>query len=57
MLLEPGATIGTKYTVTRMLGEGGMGLVYEARHEELGVAVAIKVLRDEVTKDQEAVIA
>ncbi len=55
VLIEPGATIANKYRVTRILGEGGMGLVYEAKHEALGTAVAIKVLRDEVMKDQEAV--
>ena len=33
VLIEPGATIANKYRVTRILGEGGMGLVYEAKHE------------------------
>ena len=46
------ATIGP-YTIVRRLGEGGMGIVYEARQTE-GVRrpVALKVLRSEiVTKD------
>lgn len=55
MDLEVGAPIGTKYRIVRKLGEGGMGLVFEARHEALGTHVAIKVLRDEVMKDKESV--
>jgi len=33
-----------KYTVERVLGQGGMGVVFEARHIRLGQRVAIKVL-------------
>ncbi len=55
MQLEPGAVIGGKYRVERVLGEGGMGIVFEARHDALGTTVAVKVLRDEILKDKEAV--
>lgn len=41
----PGTRIG-HYTVKRFLGEGGMGVVCLAEREDLGNAVAIKVLRD-----------
>jgi Tol biopolymer transport system component/predicted Ser/Thr protein kinase len=41
--LAPGSTIG-HYTVTRSLGAGGMGLVYEAVDQKLHRTVAIKVL-------------
>ncbi|RYE87949.1 MAG: serine/threonine protein kinase, partial [Myxococcales bacterium] len=42
----PGAMIpGTVYRVIRPLGAGGMGEVYEAEHELLGVRRALKVLR------------
>ena len=38
-----GRTIG-KYTLTRLIGQGGMASVYEAKHDMLGTRVAIKVL-------------
>ena len=34
------------YCVSRLLGEGGMGVVYLADRKDLGTQVAIKVLRD-----------
>jgi serine/threonine-protein kinase len=41
--LAPGTTLG-KYSISRLLGTGGMGAVYEATHTEIGKKVAIKVL-------------
>jgi len=55
VLLEPGAPLCGRYTITRLLGEGGMGLVYAAHDQQLDLDVAIKVLRDEVMEDREAV--
>ncbi len=34
------------YRVLRVLGEGGMGVVYLAEREDLGTSAAIKILRD-----------
>ncbi|MGH7625521.1 MAG: hypothetical protein ACREOJ_09410, partial [Gemmatimonadaceae bacterium] len=41
----PTASFGP-YRITRMLGEGGMGVVYLATRDDLGSEAAIKILRD-----------
>ncbi|HET9706769.1 MAG TPA: serine/threonine-protein kinase, partial [Gemmatimonadales bacterium] len=40
--------VGARYEVLDLVGAGGMGAVYRARHQELGHLVAIKVLPPEV---------
>ncbi|HET7542944.1 MAG TPA: serine/threonine-protein kinase [Polyangiaceae bacterium] len=40
----PGAVLGGKYRVERVLGQGGMGVVVAARHIQLQELVAIKLL-------------
>ncbi len=50
-----GTVIDGKYTVTDVLGEGGMGAVYLARHETMNREVAIKVLRREFSQNAEAI--
>jgi len=42
--LDPGARIG-KYAIVRLIGQGGMGRVYEAQEEEPRRRVALKVIR------------
>jgi eukaryotic-like serine/threonine-protein kinase len=51
--LSPGEMLDGKYSVVRQLGEGGMGIVYEAHHPLLQKAVAIKVLRPELAQLEE----
>jgi tRNA A-37 threonylcarbamoyl transferase component Bud32 len=49
----PGQTLGGKYRVVRLLGEGGMGAVYEGE-QQLGTAkrkVAVKTLHPHLSRD------
>ncbi|MBX3192597.1 MAG: serine/threonine protein kinase [Labilithrix sp.] len=41
-----GRTLGGRYRVARMLGHGGMGVVYEAEQLDLRRSVALKVLQE-----------
>jgi serine/threonine protein kinase len=50
-----GSHIDSRYTVQRVLGQGGMGVVYEGVHDELGRSVAIKVLNAAWATDRTAV--
>jgi serine/threonine protein kinase len=49
-----GTFIGS-YRVKKLIGAGGMGEVLLGEHPTLGVTVAIKILRDEVSRDAEQV--
>jgi eukaryotic-like serine/threonine-protein kinase len=52
--LSPGQAFGPRYHIIKLLGLGGMGAVYQAWDAELGVAVALKVIRPEAAADDPA---
>ena len=51
----PGSRFAGKFLIEKMLGQGGMGAVYQALHEGLKQRFAIKVLLGEVAQNTEAV--
>ncbi len=50
MSLSPGTRIG-HYDVTALLGEGGMGQVWQATDTQLNRQVALKILPDAFASD------
>ncbi|MFC1852277.1 serine/threonine-protein kinase [candidate division CSSED10-310 bacterium] len=53
-ILAPGEKLGP-YEIVTLLGQGGMGMVYEAYDPALKRAVAIKVLSENLAHDENAV--
>jgi hypothetical protein len=51
-----GKTLSQTYTILRVIGEGGMGRVYEARHTRIGSKrFAIKILHPEFARQPEVI--
>jgi eukaryotic-like serine/threonine-protein kinase len=53
-VLAPGRKLGSRYTIIKLLGRGGMGAVYQAWDDELQVAVAIKTILPDADADEHA---
>ncbi len=51
-----GLAIGGRYEIRRVIGAGGMGVVCEAEHLDLGKRVAVKLI-DKSMKESESIIA
>ena len=56
MAIDPliGQVLGKRYQIERLLGQGGMGNVYQAVHCELDKKVAVKMLLPQIAENAEA---
>lgn len=54
-LADSQTVVGGKYRLLRVLGQGGMGTVYEARHEVIGRRFAIKFMHPELAERPEVI--
>ena len=48
-----GRTLDDRYEIKELVGEGGMAIVYKALDHRLNRSVAVKILRDEMARDEE----
>ncbi|MFI5238850.1 MAG: protein kinase, partial [Gemmatimonadales bacterium] len=54
--LIPGELFANRYQILRVIGRGGMGMVYKARDRELAEDIAIKTLRSNAMSDDPTVV-
>ena len=52
---QPGTVLSSRFRIIRLIGEGGMGEVYEADDLEINAHVALKTLRPEIASDVQAI--
>ena len=50
--LQPGRIIGGRFRIVEIIGKGGMGTVYKARHVTLPRTFAIKILNSDLVEDE-----
>ena len=48
-----GFTVDDRYKIDEVVAEGGMGVVYRAKHRVIDKTVAVKILRPDFAKDRE----
>src|SRR5262249_44496414 len=50
LVIQIGSVLGGEYKLVRLLGDGGMGSVYEAVHDRLGTRAAVKTLHPDIAR-------
>lgn len=54
-ILEAGTVIAGQYEIERVLGQGGMGVVYKAKERETGETVALKLINAKYVRNEKAI--
>ena len=53
--IAPGRILGGRFRIMRLIGKGGMAMVYLAQDQRTGRQVAVKALKEEFSNDEEFV--